>query len=81
MGYVSPEWGPVSLSADHFGGYSEASSVNLAVNLAATDWLSIQAGPYFGLDRREEYRSDGAFANVGVAWDFKPSSRQPQREQ
>lgn len=73
IGYSSPAWGPVSLSADHFGGYSEASSLNLALNVAATEWLGIQAGPYFGLDRRDEYRSDGAFANVAVAWDFRPS--------
>jgi len=71
MGYSSPAWGRLSLSADHFGGYSEASSLNFAVSVRATGWLAIQAGPYFGLDRRDDYRSDGAFANAAISWDLR----------
>ncbi|MEI7891934.1 MAG: hypothetical protein WCI05_02520 [Myxococcales bacterium] len=63
LGYLSPEFGPISVGIDHVAGYNELASTYFAVNLQVLPGSYITFGGFMQNNRRDQDRPlyDGAF--------------------
>jgi hypothetical protein len=71
-GYESPTFGPISFGLDYFGGTSELSSTNLALNYAPISGGTISIGGFFSNNRSNPATTyDGLFAILSLNWNLK----------
>jgi hypothetical protein len=71
-GYESPPLGPLSVAADHVGGYSEVSSTNVAVALTPIEGVTWAVGAFFANDRAQSATTyDGFFTYIAVSSDAR----------
>lgn len=72
-GYESPAFGRFGLAVDHFGGVSEVSSTNLALNVTPLDGATWTLGAWIANDTRQ--LTSGWFTALTLGWDARALAR------